>query len=42
MTAMDTTDGVLMTKAYHWAFVNRCGKIFYKSRRRACRSPWHW
>ncbi|MGH8192520.1 MAG: HoxN/HupN/NixA family nickel/cobalt transporter [Rhodanobacteraceae bacterium] len=29
MTAMDTTDGVLMTKAYNWAFVNPLRKIFY-------------
>ena len=29
MTAMDTTDGVLMSKAYDWAFVNPLRKIFY-------------
>lgn len=29
MTVMDTTDGVLMVKAYHWAFVNPLRKIFY-------------
>ena len=29
MSAMDTTDGVLMTKAYNWAFVNPLRKIFY-------------
>jgi nickel/cobalt transporter (NiCoT) family protein len=29
MTVMDTTDGVLMTKAYHWAFINPLRKIFY-------------
>jgi nickel/cobalt transporter (NiCoT) family protein len=29
MTAMDTTDGVLMVKAYNWAFVNPLRKIFY-------------
>ena len=29
MTVMDTTDGVLMTKAYDWAFVNPLRKIFY-------------
>jgi nickel/cobalt transporter (NiCoT) family protein len=29
MTAMDTTDGVLMAKAYDWAFVNPLRKIFY-------------
>lgn len=29
MTAMDTTDGVLMSKAYNWAFVNPVRKIFY-------------
>ena len=29
MSLMDTTDGVLMTKAYHWAFVNPLRKIFY-------------
>jgi nickel/cobalt transporter (NiCoT) family protein len=29
MTAMDTTDGVLMVKAYRWAFVNPLRKIFY-------------
>jgi high-affinity nickel-transport protein len=29
MTAMDTTDGVLMLKAYDWAFVNPMRKILY-------------
>ena len=29
MTLMDTTDGVLMSKAYRWAFVNPLRKIFY-------------
>jgi high-affinity nickel-transport protein len=29
MTAMDTTDGVLMTKAYDWAFLNPLRRIFY-------------
>ena len=29
MTAMDTTDGVLMTKAYDWAFVNPLRRLFY-------------
>jgi high-affinity nickel-transport protein len=29
MTVMDTTDGVLMTKAYDWAFLNPLRKIFY-------------
>lgn len=29
MSLMDTTDGVLMTKAYDWAFVNPLRKIFY-------------
>jgi high-affinity nickel-transport protein len=29
MTAMDTTDGVLMSKVYDWAFVNPLRKIFY-------------
>jgi high-affinity nickel-transport protein len=29
MTLMDTTDGVLMVKAYHWAFVNPLRRIFY-------------
>lgn len=29
MSAMDTTDGVLMSKAYNWAFVNPLRKIFY-------------
>ncbi|HSC99475.1 MAG TPA: HoxN/HupN/NixA family nickel/cobalt transporter [Casimicrobiaceae bacterium] len=29
MSAMDTTDGILMTKAYDWAFVNPLRKIFY-------------
>jgi nickel/cobalt transporter (NiCoT) family protein len=29
MTVMDTTDGVLMSKAYDWAFVNPLRKIFY-------------
>ena len=29
MTMMDTTDGVLMCKAYNWAFLNPLRKIFY-------------
>lgn len=29
MTLMDTTDGVLMTKAYDWAFQNPLRRIFY-------------
>jgi high-affinity nickel-transport protein len=29
MSLMDTTDGVLMVKAYDWAFVNPLRKIFY-------------
>lgn len=29
MSVMDTTDGVLMSKAYGWAFVNPLRKIFY-------------
>lgn len=29
MTAMDTTDGVLMCKAYNWAFINPARKIYY-------------
>lgn len=29
MSVMDTTDGVLMVKAYRWAFVNPLRKIFY-------------
>ena len=29
MSLMDTTDGVLMTKAYNWAFINPVRKIFY-------------
>jgi high-affinity nickel-transport protein len=29
MTVMDTTDGILMSKAYNWAFVNPLRKIFY-------------
>jgi nickel/cobalt transporter (NiCoT) family protein len=29
MSALDTTDGVLMVKAYHWAFVNPFRKLFY-------------
>ncbi len=29
MTVMDTTDGVLMAKAYNWALVNPLRKIFY-------------
>ena len=29
MSALDTTDGVLMVKAYHWAFVNPLRKLFY-------------
>src|ERR1700723_1412901 len=29
MTVMDTTDGVLMCKAYDWAFLNPLRKVFY-------------
>jgi nickel/cobalt transporter (NiCoT) family protein len=29
MTVMDTTDGVLMSKAYNWAFLNPLRTIFY-------------
>jgi high-affinity nickel-transport protein len=29
MSLMDTTDGVLMSKAYDWAFLNPLRKIFY-------------
>jgi high-affinity nickel-transport protein len=29
MSLMDTTDGVLMAKAYRWAFMNPLRKIFY-------------
>lgn len=29
MTVMDTTDGILMAKAYGWAFLNPLRKIFY-------------
>jgi high-affinity nickel-transport protein len=29
MSLMDTSDGVLMSKAYNWAFVNPLRKIFY-------------
>lgn len=29
MSLMDTTDGVLMTKVYSWAFVNPLRKVFY-------------
>jgi high-affinity nickel-transport protein len=29
MCIMDTTDGVLMVKAYNWAFLNPLRKIFY-------------
>ena len=29
MSLMDTTDGVLMSRAYNWAFVNPLRKIFY-------------
>jgi high-affinity nickel-transport protein len=29
MTLLDTTDGVLMAKAYNWAFLNPVRKIFY-------------
>lgn len=29
MSVMDTTDGVLMSKAYHWALLNPLRKIFY-------------
>jgi nickel/cobalt transporter (NiCoT) family protein len=29
MTVMDTTDGILMSKVYDWAFLNPLRKIFY-------------
>jgi high-affinity nickel-transport protein len=29
MSAMDTTDGILMSKAYSWAFVNPLRRLFY-------------
>jgi high-affinity nickel-transport protein len=29
MSLMDTTDGVLMAKAYNWAFLNPLRKVFY-------------
>jgi high-affinity nickel-transport protein len=29
MSAVDTTDGILMSRAYDWAFVNPLRKIFY-------------
>jgi high-affinity nickel-transport protein len=29
MSLMDTTDGVLMSKAYNWAFLNPLRKVFY-------------
>ena len=29
MTLMDTTDGVLMSRAYNWAFLNPLRKVFY-------------
>lgn len=29
MTMMDTTDGILMSKAYNWAFLNPLRKVFY-------------
>ena len=29
MSAMDTTDGVLMVRAYNWAFVNPLRKVYY-------------
>lgn len=29
MSLMDTSDGVLMTKAYDWAFINPLRKVFY-------------
>jgi nickel/cobalt transporter (NiCoT) family protein len=29
MSVMDTTDGILMSKAYNWAFINPLRKIFY-------------
>jgi len=29
MTLMDTTDGVFMVKAYHWAFSNPARKVYY-------------
>ena len=31
MTLMDTTDGVLMTRAYGWALVNPLRKVFYNA-----------
>ena len=29
MSVMDTTDGILMSKAYNWAFINPLRKVFY-------------
>lgn len=29
MALLDTTDGILMTKAYRWAFINPIRKVFY-------------
>ena len=29
MTLMDTTDGILMSKAYNWAYINPLRRIFY-------------
>ena len=31
MTLLDTTDSVLMTKAYRWAFINPVRKVFYNA-----------
>lgn len=31
MTLMDTTDGVLMTRAYNWAYLNPLRRIFYNA-----------
>jgi len=39
MAVMDTTDGVLMCKAYNWAFLNPLRKIFYNITTPVCRLP---
>jgi nickel/cobalt transporter (NiCoT) family protein len=31
MSAVDTTDGILMSRAYDWAFINPLRKIFYNA-----------
>ena len=40
MTLMDTTDGILMSKACNWAFVNPLRKLSTTFPSPVCRSRW--